>query len=472
MKQIMGYLLVSFFLLVQTAVASQDDQLAKKISQLVQPFSKSATLAIQIQSMRTGKMLYRKNADKLFSPASVQKLFTSVFALDYLGQNYRFSTKLLSKGKVNGFGVLNSDLILKFSGDPSFSYADLEQMFNQLYLQGVHRLSGNLLVDDSAYEPAHLGPGWMWDDDIYCYSSPVGAAILDHNCLMVTLFPTNETKLAYLKPTGLTVLTPLLNQVVTASSGTMCKVTAASSSNNHYQLQGCINKNKAEEHVKLSVKNMPLYMMQRLQQALAASHITLGGRILFETMTDGTEYRLVNHYSQPLWQLVSTVLKKSDNLYAEAVLKRLAAEYFKEPGSWELGRQVLRALIEEKLKVKLKEENFVDGSGLSRYNFVTAKILSKLLYYTYHNARLAPEILASLPVAGEDAALTKIMHVPKLHGLLRAKTGSMLGVNTLAGFVQSKRYGDLSFVILVNGITQQQSQYRLLQKKIVSLLAA
>ncbi len=158
--------------------------------------------------------------------------------------------------------------------------------------------------------------------------------------------------------------------------------------------------------------------------------------------------RLAVHRSRPLADLLRTMNKESDNLYAEQVLKALGAERVGPPGSAEKGLRSVKAFLDT-LGVNPEEFRLVDGSGLSRSNAVSPEVLVNVLAWMYRQFKLSPEFVSSLPVAGEDGTLAH--RLGQFSRLSRAKTGTLKGVSSIAGYAVNRRGEVLAFAVLVNG---------------------
>jgi D-alanyl-D-alanine carboxypeptidase/D-alanyl-D-alanine-endopeptidase (penicillin-binding protein 4) len=159
--------------------------------------------------------------------------------------------------------------------------------------------------------------------------------------------------------------------------------------------------------------------------------------------------------------------KESDNLYAEQVLKSLGAERFGAPGSAEKGIQAVKMFLDT-LGVKPEGYRLVDGSGLSRGNSLSPEVLVKVLAWMYRQFQLSPEFVSTLPVAGEDGTLSH--RLSQISRLSRAKTGTLKGVSSLAGYAVNKRGEVVAFAVMVNGHSVPASAIRDLQDEVVKKL--
>ncbi len=143
-------------------------------SLLADPRFTGSMVSVAVRDAETGEAIYERNVGQRLNPASNMKLFTSAAAMDALGPDYRFTTDLLSDGRVRG-GKLRSDLYLRGGGDPVMLQEDYAALAAQLRAAGVKRLSGDLVADDSFFDDVPLGVAWSWDDEPYYYSAVTSA---------------------------------------------------------------------------------------------------------------------------------------------------------------------------------------------------------------------------------------------------------------------------------------------------------
>ena len=157
--------------------------------------------------------------------------------------------------------------------------------------------------------------------------------------------------------------------------------------------------------------------------------------------------------------------KPSDNWIAEFLFKTIGAEVKGEPGTWRKGRDSITEFLVEIMR-EPPAHRFLDGSGLSRYNLLNAELLTNLLVYIYHNFKLMPEFTASLPIAGVDGTLRNRMHGMYAEKVLRAKTGTLSGVSTLAGYTNTEDGEVFAFAILISHYIGSSAVARGIQDKI------
>lgn len=167
-------------------------------------------------------------------------------------------------------------------------------------------------------------------------------------------------------------------------------------------------------------------------------------------------------------QVLMPMMKESDNLCAEALFYQLGASTGAHPATARDARTVVRRLV-EKVGLRPSDYRIADGSGLSLYNYVTAELEVMLLRYAYQNTNIYMHLLPSLPVAGEDGTLRRRMRGTFTSGNVKAKTGSVTAISSLAGYCTAANGHVLCFAIINQGI-RRGSEGRAFQDRVCEAL--
>ncbi len=202
-----------------------------------------------------------------------------------------------------------------------------------------------------------------------------------------------------------------------------------------------------------------------LKAMLQQAGIVVNGEVSHGTVPSGAVV-IATHLSPPLMDILRLMNKPSDNVIAELIFKTLGAEVKGEPGTWQKGRQVIGEFLGE----MGSGFRIVDGSGLSRYNLVTAELLVNLLVFVYNDFELMPDYVASLPIAGVDGTLKNRMRGMRAEKVLRAKTGTLSGVSALAGYTATADGEVLAFSILISHYAGPAAPARRIQDTIGNYL--
>lgn len=431
----------------------------------------NVNIGIIVQSMKTNHILYQHRVNYFYTPASVQKLFTAVAALSFLKPSYRFMTQLFMDGKIKN-GTLQGNLTVKFSGDPELKLKDLRELFHQLHRYGLNKIVGNVYIDNFDYSNIpQYPPGCLWDDLSYSYAAPLNTIIINHNKFLLHFFPgkTNGEK-PKLKSNLPPNVARFYNYLQTSAKyNKYCPITIYSNDQNDYKLGGCLVKSWGEQRRVLAIRDMIGYSKAIIKQLLKRNQIEYAGHINIHRIPPNAVL-IANHLSPPLSKIVKEMLKDSDNLSTNSVLKKIGEVYDQNQSTWIKSLHALKTILQTPTGIDFKNNLIADGAGLSRYNLITPQQIAKLLYYAYHNPTINPTLLAALPIGGKDGTLEDRMLSTSKQERVRAKTGSMTGVSALAGYIQTKHNGTLSFVIMINGFIGKNKPYIQLEDQICEFI--
>ncbi|HLB55956.1 MAG TPA: D-alanyl-D-alanine carboxypeptidase/D-alanyl-D-alanine-endopeptidase [Coxiellaceae bacterium] len=461
----------SIFIFSFFSLNSNAGYIADEISHMVRSVNPIAKIGVVVQSMNTGRTYYSRDANQYFAPASVQKLFTVSSALIDLGPNFHFATRVFTTGQTEQ-GVVHGDLIFQFNGDPSLTSQDMIGLVDQLRTLGIRRIDGNILVDNTAFNHIPYPAGWLWDDLISDFAAPLDTVIINCNKFGLSFVPARR---AGERPELIPQLPPgsatFINEMRTTNYSTYnCPVSIVSNEANQYLVRGCLARRSGVQHRTLAIRNMEIYTQSLLRQLLYQHDIQFNGRI-FSAKTPQNAHLLTEHLSAPLSHIIVHLLKESDNLYADALFKKMGEYHDHRPGSWQNGLTAVLTILSRDVGIDLNNLHLVDGSGLSQYNRVTPNDVSQMLHFIDDHSMLRNSLIPALPIAGVDGTLAYRMPNLARGRLVHAKTGSMTGVSTLAGFVKTRTHGVLSFVIMINKVPKDRWPYVLLENHIVELLA-
>lgn len=405
--------------------------------------------ALYAKNLITGELLYEENADTLLLPASTQKLLTAVATMAYLGPDFRFHTGLYSHFPIRN-GKIPGDVYLTFSGDPTLTTQHIRKLLQQLSDQGLKRIEGDLYLVGNTHEQLQA-PGWVWDDLGICFAAPVSRFVINQNCVNAQLKPKlasekSQVHISHLLPVKIhnTAVFDKTNQEA------FCDLDLKRLPNNEFALSGCYPGNRGIK-LAIAITDPALFAKESVEQLVNSSKIKLMGDVLV-THSIAEHISLIGqHSSKTLPELLDTMLLKSDNLIADSLLKQLGQSYFNQDGNFKNGSRAMREILTQE-GVDLTHAQIVDGSGLSRYNLISAKQLSQVLSLIYFDERFMG-LMDSLPISGVSGTLKYKSYFNRkpLINYVYAKTGSMQGVDNLAGFIKKPYFDDTLFVILENG---------------------
>jgi serine-type D-Ala-D-Ala carboxypeptidase/endopeptidase (penicillin-binding protein 4) len=414
--------------------------------------------AVVVESTVAGLPLFELNPSTLMMPGSNMKLLTLAAAAEMFGWDHTFETRLVSSAPLEA-GTLRGDLIAVGSGDPSIGERReprgvLRSWAQQLWDGGVRAIDGRIVGDDDQFDDEGLASGWTWDDILDGYAAPSGA--LEYNEDSVDLAiragaAAGDPVSIEVRPggSGLTIE----NALVTSPEGESALVLLRRlPGSNSLHVAGHVPA-RAPEFVRLaSVDNPTQFFVNALRAALVDRGIRVSGDAVdidaIAPRPDSSVARvLLSHRSPPLAQLAATMMKFSQNMYAESILKALAAR--EGTGTTDLGRRMVREILRT---WGVYEDSFVmaDGSGMSRYNYVSVEALVRILQHLHENPAHADAFAPTLPAAGQEGTLSHRLLGTAAENNVRAKTGTLANVRALSGYVTTKDGEPLVFSIIAN----------------------
>jgi D-alanyl-D-alanine carboxypeptidase/D-alanyl-D-alanine-endopeptidase (penicillin-binding protein 4) len=476
---------------LQPAIKPLESSIA---SLLAAPDVEHGFWGIEVVSLGTGETLYAQNADKLFTPASNTKLFTTAAALALIGPDYKFRTTVETTGSLDRYGRLNGDLLLVGHGDPNLSGRELpydlrtqrnddpiqalESLADALMQKGVKYIDGDIVADDSYFAFERYGEGWSQDDLVWADGAPVSALTVNDNVVFVNIQPADRAgEKAFVSIKPFADYYRLDNRIVTTPAGTGRKffvnrepgsMTLMLWGNLPLDDPGATEALAIEDPAAfaaglfrqlLEKRGIVVYGHQRTHHtelaslstftatALAPSHG--GSESAARPLKTDQPITLASYESKPLVEDVRVINKVSQNLHAEILLRLLGRERG-NAGTIEGGLEVLRGFLTQ-AGIASDQYVFYDGSGLSRQNLVTPHAIVQLLRYAASQPWGAA-YKSSFPVAGVDGSLAERLTAARLRKRVLAKTGSLGGVKTLSGYATTDSGQTVVFSILSNNL--------------------
>jgi len=416
--------------------------------------------AVEVKSLDTGETLYQLNQDRLMMPASNLKIVTLAAAADTLGWDYRFPTSLETSATIDA-GTLKGDLVIRGGGDPTINTRDkradavLDEWAAALRAAGIQQIDGRIIGNDQAFDDEGIGPGWAWDYLQFGYAAPVGALQFNEDVATLVVRPAAQAgdpaQVGLSAGAGLT----LVNRVATGASGSAATIDYRRRLDQPVlEVSGSIAADSAPLERPVAVVNPTLYFAQSVKDGLIARGITVTGAaadfddVAAEIAGQPAEARtIVTTQSPPLRDVATVLMKVSQNLYAETLLKALGAARG-GLGTFEGGLTAVRGAL---ASWGIRDDAFVnaDGSGLSRYNYVTAATVTSVLEREYKSANRDP-FMATLPIAGKDGSMAARLQRTRAAGNALVKTGSISNVRAVSGYIKSRDGEMLVFSIIAN----------------------
>ena len=461
--------------------------LATQLQQLIdQPKWESTLWGVHIASLKDGKILFSSNARKRFLPASNMKLLIGAAALDAFGADFRFETPVYGEGTIDAQGRLLGNLVIVGQGDPNLEgriydpqYEELiqqdipsflTQIAGQLVDRGVKSIVGDVVSDETLFLHEPHDPSWALENRLWSYSAPVNSLAAAENWFQVeVLAGETEGSAAFLRPVPVDSGLVLVNQVKTISHGREAWMGVdLNPEGTHVTLRGEIPLRHAGLKYNLAVRDGGVFAGRLLKLALMQRGIAVTGDLKtrrslpLEILEQGKpsidvakrlqsayreEHKLASVRTQPLSESLKVMMKTSNNLYAEMMLRNLGARAT-GLGSVDTGVAALEKFLEKTGNPK-NSVSLNDGSGLSRKNLITPESVVRVLQYMDQHPH-RDVFLDMLPVAGRDGTLRNRMKKGPAFDHIFAKTGTIEFVSTLSGFAMAKSGERLAFSIMVN----------------------
>lgn len=355
---------------VSAASWAQSDSLRFALDSLLQDkMFETSQVGLMVYDLDGDSLLYTRNHKQLMRPASCMKLVTSITALDQLGANYDYQTRLYYTGQVEG-RTLRGNIYCVGGFDPTLTVEDVALLAGCVQRMGIDSICGQLVADYTMKEALDYGEGWCWDDD-----NPM------------------------LKP--------------------------------------------------LSVGRKNIFL-STFAEEVARAGVNLEQVQLMEGRTPQNA-QLLATCRHNISLVLDRMMKMSDNFYAESMFYQTAASTHKGLARAKDARDVTKKLF-ARLGLGHYPYKVADGSGLSLYNYVSAELLCMLLRHAWRSPSIREALLPALPIAGVDGTLEKRMKGTRAQGNVRAKTGTLTGISSLAGYCTTADGQHLCFAIINQGI--------------------
>jgi D-alanyl-D-alanine carboxypeptidase/D-alanyl-D-alanine-endopeptidase (penicillin-binding protein 4) len=457
----------------------------------------NAHWGLHVVDSATGKTVYEKNADRMFGPASVTKLYSTAAALVDLGAEHRFETPVVRRGNIDNEGTLHGDLILVASGDlslggrtgptgtllfedndhiyaggsnsgtlvPCDPLAGLDELARVIGSAGIKRVGGDVLIDDRMFEPAaSTGSG----------PTHVTPIMINDNLIDVLVTPSSrEGEPATIKIVPQTAFVTVDAQVDTVAEGSKASVTVRGVGPRSLTVRGRVPvghkplvKIYAVDEPASFARALFIETLRRRGIKVMASPL---GRNESERLPARTEVaalpRLASYTSPPFREYVKVILKVSHNLHASTLPLLIAANH----GETNLAQGLRReGKILQRLGVDLSTVAFGGGAGGAREDLVTPRATVTLLRAMAKRPDY-PSYKAAMPVLGEDGTLAKsVGRDSPARGHARAKTGtywvdnavsgkSVITSKALAGTIDAADGRTLAFAFFLNNVPVEET---------------
>ncbi len=476
-------LLLLFFAGVSDLCAQSNQKLIRALEQFASDEQlKHASWGFMASSTAHPERKVSFHPDLSLTPASTQKVITTLTALFVLGSEYRFETLLQYSGTLDG-NTLKGDLIIKGMGDPAFGAVQMsdslstEVVFSKwledIKRVGIQSIEGNIVADGSFFDDHMIPRKWNWEDIGNYYGAGSHALSVHENMYTVFFRPGSREG----DPAEVLSTRPpvdgmeFVNHVTTGARGSGDQVYIFGVPGQRQRwLTGTVPLGEDGFAVRGSMPDPGFFAASAFKSFLEKNQIQIQGNVFThqtypQLSTDAGRIVLGRWLSPPLIDIVSRTNLESMNSYAENLFKTLGKKIEGE-GSFESAADVVEEFWQEN-GIDTKGMRIHDGSGLSPFNIITVSQLTEILVLASQNKEIYESIRQGLPVAGRSGSLARLFRGTPSEGLLRAKSGYLGHVWAYTGYTNDPGGDLVAFTIIVNNYTGSTFQMR---RKITRLL--
>jgi serine-type D-Ala-D-Ala carboxypeptidase/endopeptidase (penicillin-binding protein 4) len=427
-----------------------------------------AKLSLTVATLPGGHRVAEIDGDVGRNPASVSKLVTAFVALRSMGSNYQYKTTIhgrLTKGHVDR-------LVIRGQGDPSLSSSDIQGIAASLQAMGLIAVDTSIIVDQSYFDERFVPPAFEQQPNEWAaFRAPVCATAVDKNRLTLRVMPlaAPASARAFVEPLGAADLRGQIRSVEQDTKGSRVKCQILPGGERPVlRIDGEIGASEPSYTLDRRTEDPSKAVGYVLREALRSRGIQVAPDVRLG-LVDGLP-TLYTHESDALAILLHRLGKESDNFAAEMLLKTIGARAY-GTGSSEAGsKMVLESLA--KLGPVGTDVRWVNGSGLFDANRVSTNLLVRVLAAAQQDWSIAPEYLGQLSIAGTDGTLSKRLRTLPSGCMVRAKTGTLRAVISLAGYLARADGTLLGFAIVVEDVKDQAATRLQIDRFVESLCAS
>lgn len=450
--------IISVLIVCSTLIIPQQASASNVIGSAVSKRIGTTNVSVSLRSLQTGNVIYELKANTPMKPASTLKLLTGSAALATLGENYRFATEFYIDGKVVG-NVLNGDIYIKGSGDPTLQTSDFLQFAKALKSEGIRKINGQLYGDDTAFSGPTLTPGIVAKEETYYFAARTSALTMSPNAdydastLIVTANATKAGRAPSYSVTPNLSGMKIKNNAKTVAKGNKNTLTIKRRYNSdEIIIAGNIPVGSSLKEW-VTFKDPTINTLASAKLTLEGTGLKFASQPTIKRKAVSNDAKLIyTKQSLTLKALYPTFVKLSNNSIADILIKAMGREVY-GVGDTTTGLRVVRE-YGESIDLSMDEWTLHDGSGMSHTNKVSANEQTLLL----HNiiaSDIYPTFYRGLPIGGVDGrlvggSLRKRFNSVDLSNRVVAKTGSITGVYTLAGYVTAKSGRTFAFSVMTS----------------------
>jgi len=432
--------IISILAIILCSLSIQAKTVKNEFSQIINDSGiQNDSIAISVRDLKSGNVVYSLNDNIMMNPASILKALTMTAAAQTLGEDFKFSTELYSRGE--------DAYVLKLSADPYLKYSDLKSL-----AKSVKKTTQNIYIDDSVLDTKFWGEGWQWDDDMNPLMQRFGAYNLDKNLIKLQIVPSeNGGYASIINPSKYPLV--FMNTITTSNKTSLDVHRDTSISANTLVLNGTVARQTV---VNVPSDNIKRYFEIQLTRALGENNVYLKNP--FVTQRKSINDLLETSIERDLTAALKDILKNSNNMAAETVFKVAGGKYIQGTGTDTAGIKMFNDFC-EKQNLDSSSIKITDGSGVSKNNLLTADFVSKFFFVNKDSF-----VMEYLPKPGEGTLVQRLLSIKEN---LRAKTGTLSNISAIAGYMTTKNGHEYAFCIMQNDVKLSSAEKKTLEDYII-----
>ena len=398
------------------------------------------SISVSIKNADNGKIVYELNDRMLMNPASVQKILTTPVIYETLGNDYLFKTSIYSRGE--------NCYLIKLGADPYLTSKDLHSL-----IKNIKPNAQRIFIDDKILDNKTWGEGWQWDDDMNILMPKFGSYNLDKNLIKLTIMPPDGEQFA-------TIINPskyplvFFNHITKGDNTSINAHRDNNISSNTLILSGTVARPTT---IYVPVNNLQRYFTVQLTKTLENKNIYLKHGIIPNKLTETDT--LLQEITHPIDNAIDDILKNSNNLVSETLFKIAGANHLGlETGSDSAGIKMFNDYCNRN-KLDNSRIRITDASGVSKNNLNSTDFITDFLVLNKNN-----KIMEKLPKPGEGTLTHRMLAIKDN---LKAKTGTLSDLSSIAGYLTTKSGKKYTFCIMINDMKLSASDKKMLEDFII-----
>ncbi len=398
------------------------------------------SIAISIKNADNGNIVYSLNDKMLMNPASVQKILTTPAIVDTLGEDYKFETSIYSRGE--------DSFVIKLGADPYLKSGDLKKMLGY-----VKKDSKRIYIEDRILDNKTWGEGWQWDDDMNSLMPRFGSYNLDGNLIKLTIMPPEGNAPAVIiNPSSYPLV--FFNNIKSGSVTDIQLHRDSAVSANTLVLSGTVARPTT---VFVPTNNLKRYFDVQLTKALESKNVYLKDSYVIDVVRPSDKY--LDKIEHDMDSAINDIFKNSNNMVVETLFKLAGRQHC----DLSTGTDASGIKMFNDYCVKNNLDNsrirIADASGVSKNNLVSADFVTASLYKNRNN-----KVMEMLPHPGEGTLTHRMLSIKDN---LRAKTGTLSDISSIAGYLTSKNGKKYVFCIMINDMKLSSADKKMLEDYLI-----